>query len=61
MDLEFMDQLQRTVVKKALVNPELAAILTKDEVQELFLKVSDINAQFWCELAQRLQKGGVGK
>jgi len=61
MSLEFMYQIQRKVAKQALVNPEVMAVLSQDEVQELFLRVSTVNQEYWSQVGNQLGKaGGMG-
>jgi len=59
MTFSFMEQLQKMTLKEALVNPELLALLSPDEAQELYLLISDINVECWREYAETLMKRGV--
>jgi len=49
MNLDFMQNMQRTIVRQALTDPAVMAVLTADEIQELSITVSDINQKYWAE------------
>ena len=51
MSLHRMEHFQKDTVKGALVHPEMLAILTLDEFQELFILIADLNQKYWREQA----------
>lgn len=54
INLEAIYEMQRKIVKQALVKPQLLAILSQDEFQELVLAISNINMQYWNLYAQKI-------
>jgi hypothetical protein len=57
MTYDFMYNLQKMTVKQAVVDPAVMALLTIDDVQELFLAVSRINERYWAEKAREILGG----
>lgn len=55
--LEFSQEMQRSVAKTALVNPELMAILTVDEIMEIYVTASDLFMEYWTKKALSLSSG----
>lgn len=49
-------RLQRELVKKAMVDPELLALLSPKEVQEAFVFVSKLNHEFWSKEIQKWKR-----